>query len=262
MVHRIKKFMRQLFVRTAYVLTFAFLLLTFPAQSQIPQGQNPGQGQGQSQAVQLSPEQISAAAQAYVEIQELREQYRSEYGSLSDVDSTKAAKIQAQFRQETQQTMKEAGISQQKFSMVMQMAPANENIKQQFFAAIKEAGGQPPQLPNQQQRRQQQQRAAPQVDVSDEQLQEVAEAFVSIQELRQQFQQEHGSVQDSTKMQQLQKKFQAEAQQAIQDTDVSQQLFSKILRAARSDAELRKRFFAAVEEAGGEVPSASGQPGQ
>ncbi len=252
--------MRQLFAGTAYLLAFTFLLTAFPAQAQI----QPGQGQqGQTRAIQLSPEQIAAAGQAFVEIQEVRKEYRDEYGSLSNVDSTKAAEIRSQYRQETQQVIKEAGISAQNFSMVMQMAPSNDSIKKQFFAAIEEAGGTPPQLPNpQQQRRRGQQRAAPQVDVSDAQLKKIAQAFVSIQDLRKNFRQEHGSVQDSTKQRQLQQQFRSEAQAAIKEANVSQQLFGKVLQAARSDAELRKRFFSFVAEAGGDVPSASGQPGR
>jgi hypothetical protein len=251
--------MQKILTRTASIVAFALLLITLPAQSQIPQGQ----GQTQPQALQLSPEQIASAAQAYVEIQDLRQQYQNEYGSLSDVDSSRAAEIQSQFRQDTQQAMQDAGIDQQKFSMIMQMVPANDNIKEQFFSAIEEAGGQPPEIPDQQQRGQrgQQQRQAPQVDVSDAELEKIAQAFVSIQDLRSEYQENHGSVQDSTKMQQLQQEFRSEAQQALQDEDVSQQKFSQVLKAVRSDTELRERFFSAVEDAGGEIPAPSGRQG-
>lgn len=250
--------MRHLYIRTAYFLALVGLLTPLAVQGQVQQGQ---QGQRSPQAIQLSPEQIQSAAQAFVEIQELRQQYRDEYGSLSEMDSSKVAEIQSQFRQETQQAMKDAGVTQQKFQMVMQLMQANDNIKQQFFAAVKEAGGQPPQLPDRSQQRQQQRRQqqAPQVDVSEQELQKIANAFVAIQEIRQKYQDEHGSVEDSTKMRQLQKQFRAETQQAIQEEDVSQQQFSRVLRAARSDSALRERFFSAVEEAGGEVPGPSGQ---
>ena len=205
-------------------------------------------------APDVSDEQIESVAAAYASIQDLREQYQEEHGNLQALDSTKAAQVQQQFRQETRSIISDEGLRPQTFSLVMRTVNRDPELRDKLFSAIEEAGGQPPQMPSQQQQR-------PQPNISDAQLQSVAQAFVAIQDLREQYQEEHGNLQalDSTKAAQVQQQFRQETQQVIQEEGVNPQTFAQVMQAVRMNAQLRNKFFSAIKEAGGTVPGGAQQ---
>lgn len=218
------------------------------------QGQAPPPQQ-QAPQVDVDDEQVQAVARAYVKIQDLRQDYMQQHGNPQEMDSDEAQQVQQQFRQETQEVIEDEGLDPQTFSQVVQAAQMNPELRDDLFTAIEDEGGQVPQAP--QQGRQQRQQQAPQVDVSDEQVQAVASVYVDIQSLREEYEQQHGNLQEleADEAQQLQQQFQQETQQLIQDEGLNPQLFGQVMQAIRTDADLRSRFFSAVEAAGGEVPS-------
>ena len=233
-------------------LRFLSAALVFLLGTSLAYGQG-GTPQGRAPTPDVSDEQIESVAAAYTSIQDLREQYQEEHGNLRALDSTKAAQVQRQFRRETRAIISDEGLNPQTFSLVMRTVNRDPELREKLFSAIEEAGGQPPQMPSQRQR--------PQPSVSNAQLQSVAQAFVAIQDLRSQFQEEHGSLQalDSTKAAQVQQQFRQQTQQVLQEEGVNPQTFARVMQAVRMNAQLRNRFFSAIKEAGGTVPGGAPQ---
>lgn len=108
------------------------------AGGQVPQGLSQ-----QSAGGNVTQQQIQRAGQAFAQIQQLRQQYRTKFGSVQD--STRQQQIQQKYQQATQQAIQEAGLNPMQFSQVVRAAQSDANVRQQFFAAIEAAGGQPPQ---------------------------------------------------------------------------------------------------------------------
>ena len=231
----------------------AALICLLGASMAYGQGGAPQQ-QGGAPTPDVSDEQIESVAAAYASIQDLREQYQKEHGNLQALDSTKAAQVQRQFRKETQSIISDEGLKPQTFSLVMQTVNRDPELRNKLFSAIEEAGGQPPQMPSRQQQR-------PQPNISDAQLQSVAQAFVAIQDLRSQFQEEHGNLQalDSTKAAQVQQQFRQQTQQVLKEEGVNPQTFAQVMQAVRTNAQLRNKFFSAIKAAGGTVPGGAQQ---
>ena len=238
--------------RLSYLGTLLFVFIgLIGASSALGQGpQRAPSGQ-----VDVSDEQIQSVANVYVAVQDLREQYQEEYGNPQNLDSTKAAEVQQEFRQEMKQLLQEEDVTRQTFGQVMQSAQMNQQLRQKLFTAIEEAGGQPPQM-----RRRQQQGPAQAPDVSQEQVTAVAEAYAEIQQLRSQFQQDYGNPQemDSTQAAKVQQKFRQQMSQTIQDSGVNPQVFTQVMQAIRMDQQLRQQFMSALKEAGGQMPSPQG----
>lgn len=101
--------------------------------------------------------------------------------------------------------------------------------------------------------------------VSQAQMEAAGRVFVALQEAQQQMQTEDG--QPSQEAQQ--KLSQAMMDAISQEDDLTANQFKMIMMGAQQNQELQKRFFEAIDEAGGSVPAPppsgqpqSGQPGQ
>lgn len=90
--------------------------------------------------------------------------------------------------------------------------------------------------------------AAPQMDVSDQQVDNFADAYVAVQTLSQQYGAKLQQTQDAEKSQQLQQQAQDEMQSAITDTGLSLNEYKQIARAANESETLRQRITVAVNE--------------
>ena len=86
------------------------------------------------------------------------------------------------------------------------------------------------------------------VELSDEEKEAVASAYVDLQELEAQYREEFADLQDPEEAQQVQQQFQEEQQGIIEDNDVSLELYDQAIRATQTDAELRDELLALIEE--------------
>jgi predicted lipid-binding transport protein (Tim44 family) len=123
-----------------------------------------------------------------------------------------------------------------------------------------EAGGQSPsaQQPGAQSQPQQPapqgQAAGP--EFSDGQIEAAGRIYAEVQEVQQELQSGDQSKQQAAKQ------MQQRMQEAVSEEDaLSGQQFQQIMQQIRQDPELRKSFFQALEEAGGQVPQAQGPGG-
>lgn len=106
-----------------------------------------------------------------------------------------------------------------------------------------------------------QQGPPPAQDVSDQEIQAVAQAYVAIQELRQKLQQQHGNIAtlDSTQAQQVQMQFQQQSRQILQNQqNITPYRFTQVMQTVQQDADLRQRLTSAIQEQGGGPAMAPG----
>lgn len=231
-------------VRTILILAVGALLLTRLSYAQ-------DEAASDTSSSQFTDEQVESVANAFVAIQQLRQKYQQEHGNPQDLDSTQVAQIRKEFQGESQQVIQDEGITRGTFGQVLQAAQSDTTLRGQLYTEIEEAGGQVPEGSAGQSG------SAP--DVNQDQIQKAGEAFAQIQQVRQRFQSQYGSVQDSTRQQQIQRKYQMATQKAIQSAGLSPVQFSQVIRAAQSDPNVRQQFFSAIEAAGGSPPQPSGQ---
>lgn len=103
-------------------------------------------------------------------------------------------------------------------------------------------------------------------NVSDQEIQAIAQAFVAIQKLQQQYRQEHGNINtlDSAAARKVQRQFQQELRQLLQDQEnVTPFRFQQVMQTARQDTALRQRLTGAIQEQGGQLmgpAAAAGAP--
>lgn len=95
----------------------------------------------------------------------------------------------------------------------------------------------------------QQQQQAPDVDVSDEELETVAEVYLKLEEVQEKYREDFNETQDPEAAQELQQQLQDEANQVIEDHEgITPDRYDEIIRAAQADPELRDQLLAKIEE--------------
>lgn len=95
----------------------------------------------------------------------------------------------------------------------------------------------------------QQQQQAPDVDVSDEELETIAEVYLKLEEVQEKYREDFNETQDPEAAQELQQQLQDEANQVIEDHEgITPDRYDEIIRAAQADPELRDQLLAKIEE--------------
>ncbi|MFP4084433.1 MAG: DUF4168 domain-containing protein [Desulfonatronovibrio sp.] len=95
---------------------------------------------------------------------------------------------------------------------------------------------------------QQPDQSAEPIEVSDAELDKVAQAYVQITEIRGEFQETLSDVSDPEKAQQLQEEAGEKMVQAVQDNGLDVQKYNEVMEAAQVDEELREKLLARMEE--------------
>lgn len=96
---------------------------------------------------------------------------------------------------------------------------------------------------------QQAQDPPPEVDVSEDELDDVAELVVQIEEVRAEYRKELQGTQDAEKAQSIQQEMSSEIEGTIEDFEgISVDRYDKIMRAAQADNELRDQIMSRIEE--------------
>jgi len=91
------------------------------------------------------------------------------------------------------------------------------------------------------------QQQAPDVDVSDAELDQVADAYQAVTEVREKFQQELGEVSDPERAQQLQQQAGEEMVEAVEAQGLDVQTYNQVMEAAQVDEELRNQLLERLE---------------
>ncbi|WP_291320168.1 DUF4168 domain-containing protein [Desulfonatronospira sp.] len=91
------------------------------------------------------------------------------------------------------------------------------------------------------------QQQAPEVDVSDAELDQVADAYQAVTEVRERFQQELGEVSDPEKAQELQQQAGEEMVEAVEAQGLDVQTYNQVMEAAQVDEELRNQLLERLE---------------
>ncbi|NBC00247.1 MAG: DUF4168 domain-containing protein [Bacteroidetes bacterium] len=86
------------------------------------------------------------------------------------------------------------------------------------------------------------------VELTDEEKEAIATAYVDLQELQAQYREEFADLQDPEEAQQVQQQFQQEQQGIIEDSGISLELYDQAIQATQTDAELRDELLALIEE--------------
>ena len=86
------------------------------------------------------------------------------------------------------------------------------------------------------------------VELTDEEKEAVATAYVDLQQLEAQYREEFADLQDPEEAQQVQQQFQEEQQGIIEDNGISLELYDQAIRATQTDAELRDELLALIEQ--------------
>lgn len=87
-----------------------------------------------------------------------------------------------------------------------------------------------------------------QIEVSDDELESFAKAYLAIQEVRQRVETQMQEAESPQEAQQLQQQGNAEMVQIVEDHDLEVQRYSQIGTALNQDPELSQRFRAIMEE--------------
>lgn len=126
--------------------------------------------------------------------------------------------------------------------------------------ALAQMGGeQQQQDPQQQQQQQEQQQQDPQQqefqapdidasDVSEEELDSVANAYVKIIDIREQYQPSLANAEDPETAQEIQREANEEMVSAVEETDLDVETYNQIVMAAEADEELREQLFEKIDE--------------
>ena len=91
------------------------------------------------------------------------------------------------------------------------------------------------------------QQQAPDVDVSDAELDQVADAYEAVTQVREKFQQELGEVSDPERAQQLQQQAGEEMVEAVEAQGLDVQTYNQVMEAAQVDEELRNKLLERLE---------------
>ncbi len=99
----------------------------------------------------------------------------------------------------------------------------------------------------------QEQQPAPEVDVDEEELATVAEAYVAVQTLTNEFNQMVQEAEDAEEAQAVQAEYAERANETIRDHDLSVERYDNVVRAATEDDELRNRLLTEIESIMGDT---------
>ncbi|WP_291322382.1 DUF4168 domain-containing protein [Desulfonatronospira sp.] len=91
------------------------------------------------------------------------------------------------------------------------------------------------------------QQQAPDVDVSDAELDKVADAYEAVTQVRERFQQELGEVSDPERAQELQQQAGEEMVEAVEAQGLDVQTYNQVMEAAQVDEELRNKLLERLE---------------
>lgn len=101
-----------------------------------------------------------------------------------------------------------------------------------------------------------QQEEAPEVDVDEDELAAVAEAYVDVQNLTNEFNQVVQQAEGAEEAQAVQAEYAERANEAVEAHGLSVERYDMIVRAATADEELRERLLGAIENVvGGAAPN-------
>ncbi len=112
------------------------------------------------------------------------------------------------------------------------------------------AGAQQEYQPNGQHQEYQQemmQQQAPEIELSEQELDKVAEAYKAVTDVREQFQEELGQVTDPERAQELQEQAGQEMVEAVEEQGLEVQTYNQVMEAAQVDEELRNRLLDRLE---------------
>ncbi|MCP8899506.1 DUF4168 domain-containing protein [Gilvimarinus xylanilyticus] len=90
------------------------------------------------------------------------------------------------------------------------------------------------------------QQAAPQIDVSEQQVSDFADAYVAVQTLSQEYRVKLQNAADAEQTQEIQQQAQADMKGAITESGLELVEYRQIAQAANQDEELRNRISAAI----------------
>lgn len=100
-----------------------------------------------------------------------------------------------------------------------------------------------------QQSPQQQQQSAPDVEVTEDEVDKVAEVLVNIEEVRTEYQNRLRNAEDRETARSIQQEMSDEIDQTIESQDgLSVERYDKIIRAAQRDTELKEQIMAKLNE--------------
>lgn len=108
------------------------------------------------------------------------------------------------------------------------------------------------QYQQQEQQQQQQEFQAPDIDaadVSESELESVADAYVDIIEIREQYQPSLAGAEDPETAQEIQREANEEMVRAVEEAGLDVETYNQIVMAAEADEDLRERLFAKIDEA-------------
>lgn len=90
---------------------------------------------------------------------------------------------------------------------------------------------------------------APDIDITDEDIEMVAEAYVMVEDVRQEYTAEFQQTEDPEEAQELQMELQEEINAVIEDMEgLTLEEYDQYIQAAQQDAELRDQLLDAIEE--------------
>lgn len=86
------------------------------------------------------------------------------------------------------------------------------------------------------------------VELTDEEKEAIATAYVDLQELQAQYREQFADLQDPEEAQQVQQQFREEQQGIVEDSGISLERYDQAIQATQTDAELRDELLALIEE--------------
>ena len=93
------------------------------------------------------------------------------------------------------------------------------------------------------------QQRAPEVETSDQEIDQFAELLLQVQEVRAQYVPKMRQTEDSQKARTLQQQMQGEIEQTIKEFDgITAERYDKIAQAARADKDLKQKILSRLEE--------------
>ncbi len=104
-----------------------------------------------------------------------------------------------------------------------------------------------PEGQHQEYQQQMMQQQAPEIELSEQELDKVAEAYKAVTEVREQFQNELGEVTDPERAQELQEQAGQEMVEAVEAQGVDVQTYNQVMEAAQVDEELRNELLERLE---------------
>lgn len=90
------------------------------------------------------------------------------------------------------------------------------------------------------------------VELSEEEKDAVAHAYVSVEMIRAQYQDEFANIEDPEEAQRIQQQFQEEVNEAIEEEGITLELYDQAIQATQTDAELRDDLLARIDEIRGD----------